>query len=227
MPLDRSDRPATGNFSQPAQGLALSRGSSASQDTPTTKRKRHTLGLPPGSVRALLALMVVAVTVVTLARKQELSTFWSETLLIALAHYFTSRKSMDLSPRARALLEKEGILQDDGHPLHLPKNSIRGVIVFAFVSLAFYLSMTSAWTMTSGSMIAMIFAYLTGIMGKNMFRDDETSEPNWAWEDSKAIITLLALGLIATGHLTGNNANIPTFLENVTLGLVLFYLGSR
>lgn len=55
-------------------------------------RARPPLGLPTGSVRALLALLIVAVVIVETIRGHAIDELWSETLLIALAHCFTSRR---------------------------------------------------------------------------------------------------------------------------------------
>jgi len=46
------------------------------------------LGLPTGSVRALLTLIVVSVVITQLSLNREVNPLWTETLLIALAHYF-------------------------------------------------------------------------------------------------------------------------------------------
>ena len=56
------------------------------------------LGLPTGSVRALLTLIVVAVVVTKMVFHRPPDSIWIETLLIALAHYFTSRRFVSLSP---------------------------------------------------------------------------------------------------------------------------------
>ncbi|MFN9035546.1 MAG: hypothetical protein ACK5YO_04580, partial [Planctomyces sp.] len=49
------------------------------------------LGLPNGSVRALLTLMVVGVVIQAVVRGQELDIIWTESLMITLAYYYTSR----------------------------------------------------------------------------------------------------------------------------------------
>jgi hypothetical protein len=51
-------------------------------------------------VRALLTLLIVAVVLVQVARGREVELLWTETLMIALAHYFTSRRFIRLSPDA-------------------------------------------------------------------------------------------------------------------------------
>ena len=91
------------------------------------------LGLPTGSVRALLTLIVVAVVIARTALGRSPDPLWIETLLIALAHYFTSRRFVSLTPAVLQRLEQEGVLEKERHPLYLPKNSIRTIVVGAFV----------------------------------------------------------------------------------------------
>src|SRR5215471_7312168 len=72
---------------------------------------RPPLGLPRGSVRALLTLMIVAVVAVEVARGREFEVLWTETLMIALAHYFTSRRFIHLPVVVLRRLEEDGYLE--------------------------------------------------------------------------------------------------------------------
>ena len=48
--------------------------------------KRHSpLGLPSGSIRALLTFLIVAVVIAQIVRGQQVELLWTETLMIALA----------------------------------------------------------------------------------------------------------------------------------------------
>jgi hypothetical protein len=71
------------------------------------------LGLPTGSVRALLTLIIVAVVVAKYALGQDLDVLWIETLLIALAHYFTTRRFVALPPQVLQRLEQEGVIAQE------------------------------------------------------------------------------------------------------------------
>ena len=75
------------------------------------------LGLPTGSVRALLTLIVVAVVITQLSLDREVNPLWTETLLIALAHYFTSRRFVTLPPDVLKRLEQEGVIENEQQPL--------------------------------------------------------------------------------------------------------------
>jgi hypothetical protein len=74
---------------------------------PAQVTPRPPLGLPSGSVRALLTLLIVAVVVVQVVRGREVEPLWTETLMIALAHYFTSRRFINLAPDVMRRLEAE------------------------------------------------------------------------------------------------------------------------
>ena len=102
-------------------------------------KKRPPLGLPVGSVRALLTLFIIAVVTVSVAKGRELDILWIETLLIALAHYFTSRRFIDLPPDVLKKIKEEGLVENDHHPLFLPRHTIRFLIISAFVGLGVYL----------------------------------------------------------------------------------------
>src|SRR5262245_60505436 len=101
--------------------------------------RRPPLGLPPGSVRALLSLMTVSTVVVQTVRGQKLDVALAEALMIVLASYFATRRVVDLPPEMLAQLEHEGKLPSDRHPLYLPKFSVRIIIILSFVGLAGYL----------------------------------------------------------------------------------------
>src|SRR6266481_1402574 len=103
---------------------------------PTTNRPP--LGLPNGSVRALLTLLVVAVVITQVCRQKDIEPLWTETLMIALAHYFTSRRFIHFTPEVIRRLEAEGHVEVESNPLYLPRHSIRVLILLAFTGLAVY-----------------------------------------------------------------------------------------
>jgi hypothetical protein len=97
---------------------------------------RPPLALPSGSVRAILTLIVVAVVIAELARGHDLDIVWTETVMIALAHYFTSRRFIQLPGEVIQRLKAEGHLDEEAQPLFLPRHTIRAMIFVAFVGLA-------------------------------------------------------------------------------------------
>jgi hypothetical protein len=195
---------------------------------------RPPLGLPAGSVRALLCLLIVAFLVIQTARGVPVDVVWGEALMITLAHYFTTRRFVPLSQELRTKLEERGEIEPDENPLHLPKHSVRVLIIAAFVGLGFYLhSHGRLLESQSLSLLVSVGAYLLGIVVRSVLswcsQRTGVKSPAW-WIDLKAagtlVIVLAAMGLQIAGvkeflHLDASR------LEDFSLGLVLYYFGSR
>lgn len=191
---------------------------------------RPPLGLPPGSVRALLTLLIVAVVIVEVLRANQVPLLWTETLMIALAHYFTSRRFVQLPHDVLRRLEEEGKLEQEAHPLYLPRHSIRAIIVLAFVGLAVYLYRTNRLgDLDALAIVGTVFAYFLGVLLRGALawwnRLQQTVTPAW-WHDAKAAAVLLVLAATAALYFYDPDL-VPLWLRNTTLGLVLFYFGSR
>lgn len=189
------------------------------------------LGLPTGSVRALLTLIVLAVVVSRVSFGRPTDPLWIETLLIALAHYFTSRRFVSLPPAVRDRLEQEGVLPKERHPLYLPRNSIRTIIVGTFVGLGIYLYREpERVTPEAIALLSMVFAYLLGaiVRGISSWFSKRRSLPiTGFWGDLKALIVLGALVTAAVPALLDVGFQLPLLVDRIALGLTLFYFGSR
>jgi hypothetical protein len=192
------------------------------------------LGLPSGSIRALLTIFVMGFIIRQTALNQKVGLLWSETLMIVLAHYFTSRRFVELPRELKEQLEAEGKIPNDHDPLYLPKHSIRGLIVLSFVGLGWYLYQEGRlFTPESLQLLGTVGAYFLGMLFKaikNWFRSGTAVRPaNW-WDDFKALVTLaLVAGTIAV-ELFQLGDQIPVKqeqLESTMLGVILFYFGSR
>ena len=197
----------------------------------STTKARPPLGLPSGSVRALLTLLIVAVVLIQVARGRDVEPLWTETLMIALAHYFTSRRFIRLAPEAIRRLEAEGVVETESHPLYLPRHTIRAVLTFAFLGFAMYLYREERLFQPSAlSLLGVVFAYLLGILARGALnwwtRGRKTRTLQW-WEDLKAAVVLTVLACTATAYLLDRSGLVPHHFRNATLGLVLFYFGSR
>jgi hypothetical protein len=183
-------------------------------------KPRPPLGLPNGSIRALLTLLIVAVVIVQIVRGQEVALLWTETLMIALAHYFTSRRLVNLPPAIIRRLTAEGYMPTEARPLYLPQRSIRAVLVLAFLGLGIYLCRQGRIMDPQAlGILGVVSAYFLGILGR--FRNVPR------WEDLKAAVVLLVLACTAGAYLLDRPDLVPHLLRNITLGLVLFYFGSR
>jgi hypothetical protein len=202
--------------------------------SPTIVGQRHPLGLPPGSVRALLCLIVVSFVVAQTARGIGVAVVWQESLMIMLAHYFTSRRMVALSKDLRSRLEESGEIDREANPLHLPKHSVRVLIIAAFAGLGVYLYRQGRLFETQSlPLLVSVGAYLLGTLAKGalswLARNRQTVPPAW-WIDLKAAVTL-AIVLVTVGLRLGGLESVTGLeaarLEDFSLGLVLFYFGSR
>lgn len=189
------------------------------------------LGMPTGSVRALLTLIIVAVVVTKMGLHRHLDPIWTETLLIALAHYFTSRRFVSLSPEVMRRLEDDGSIDRERHPLYLPKNTIRFAIIAAFIGLGIHLYRENRLIDENTiAMLSMVFAYLLGsIVGgiANWFNRRRSQPASGTWGDIKALVVLGAMLLIAVVELLDQGPKLNPLVERIALGLTLFYFGSR
>ncbi len=199
-----------------------------------SRLERHPLGLPPGSVRALLCLIVISFVVAQTARGIGVAVVWQESLMIMLAHYFTTRRLVPLSKELRSRLEESGQIDREANPLHLPKHSVRVLIIAAFVGLGVYLYREGRLFETrSLPLLVSVGAYLLGTLAKGtltwLSRNRNTLAPTW-WIDFKASATLaivLVTVALQLGGLTSVAGLETARLEDFSLGLVLFYFGSR
>jgi hypothetical protein len=188
-----------------------------------------------------LTLLIVGVVIVETANGVELGEFWTETLLIALAHYFSSRRLVELPKSVIARLQTEGHLEEEAQPLYLPRHSIRGLIFAAFIGLAVYLHHEgrlirlgeSAWGLPHvnvSSPILVVFVYFLGVLTKPIagwwVRLRGRAAGAW-WGDLKAAVVLIVLAASAIAHLAGQAGKVPDAWDHFALGLVLFYFGSR
>lgn len=178
------------------------------------------LGLPRGSIRAILTLLIVAVVISQLVRGREVELLWTETLMIAMAHYFASRRFIRLPPEVIQRLVDEGYIELEARPLYLPSYSIRVILIAAFASVAVYLLLHRRILEPQAlSILGVVFAYFCG----NIVRVRAVR----GWEDIKALVVVGVLALAAAAYLLDFGAWVPRPLQAATLGFVLFYFGSR
>ena len=191
------------------------------------------LGLPTGSVRALLTLTCVAVVVVNTARGREVDLFWIEALLITMAHYFTSRRFVSLPPATIKQLESDGILERESQPLFLPRGSIRALIIAAFVGLGVYLYQNHRDRLTEPSVITLlglVSAYFFGSLVRactGLLRRIRSEPPSRFWADARALVVLAVVAAVAVPEFVDAAGNWDPRVRHVALGLMLFYFGSR
>ena len=193
--------------------------------------RRSPLGLPSGSIRALLTLVIVAVVAAEVARGRAVATLWTETLMIALAHYFSTRRFIQLPADAARRLEEEGLLEREANPLYIPRHSIRTIVVATFMGLAVYLYQQGRLFEPGAlSILGTVSAYFIGVIvrGASMWwTKGRTTLVSHRWDDAKAVVVMAVMAVTAGAFLLDRHDLIPVPARHATLGLVLFYFGSR
>ncbi len=193
------------------------------------------LGMPTGSVRALLTLILVSVVITRLARIDVVPSvedpLWVETLLIALSHYFTARRFVELPPDALRQLEDDGVVERERHPLYLPRNSIRIIIIGAFGWLAYYLYINHRLHENHAiSLLALMGSFLLGAMVRRIGRwwnRGRAARSSGTLGDLKALTVLIGLLVVAIPEYLGSPEVLHPVIHRVALGMMLFYFGSR
>jgi hypothetical protein len=199
----------------------------------TPAKRRHALGLPAGSIRALLALSVLGLLwALALKYPQKLPPEFVYLLLLKgliLVHYFSAHgKSM-------------GTAVSERHALGLPRGSIRLLLMVGFLGLmAFLWNNATKLDVPEGEKIYRLFALLlggffVGYLVTAMFRDSNGHVPAWL-QDVQAWLALLAtVGLVVLVIVYAvinpslaeqQHLNVEG-IEAGLAGLVGFYFGAR
>ena len=202
---------------------------------PPPVKRRHALGLPAGSVRELLAFMVLGLLWAVAYRTEgpELPLVFVYLLymmILILAHYFAAHGSSIRAPHV-----------SEASPLGLPRGSVRFLLLAGFAGLVFWFfyakreseSLPSASLSLPLIMLSAFFlGYLLSRMSQAVYGENL---PPWlldveAWVALIAMIGLCALVLL---HLFINR-NVaeelrldPSVLETIVAAMVGFYFGAR
>jgi hypothetical protein len=160
----------------------------------TTTPRRHALGLPAGSIRALLGLSVLGLLwVLALKDPQKLPpefVYLMFLMLMILTHYFTAHG------------KTQGKAVSSRHALGLPRGSIRLLLMGGFIGLvAFLWKNTAKFDPLEGDklfqLIALLLAgFFVGYLLSGVFRTSSGELPSWL-QDVQAWLALLAvIGLV-------------------------------
>jgi hypothetical protein len=121
-------------------------------------RRLHALGLPEGSVRALLAILICATIwgLLLLRPDREVPDYLRDLLFIIMGHYFAAR-------RRASEVEEPG-----PPPLYLPRGSVRLVLVAGFIAVAVVLlrrgQLTSIGQHPGAVTLILVAGFLLGVV---------------------------------------------------------------
>jgi hypothetical protein len=210
---------------------------------PVPRPQRHALGLPAGSIRALLALGVLGLLWMIVLRPGQVVdghevpakiplvfVYLNMLMILVLVHYFTAHgKSIGPQVSRRS-------------PLGLPRGCVRFVLIAGYLGLAYFLYKThpefeAAPTAEYAMPMALLLSgYLLGhIISGALTRLGGGVPPAW-YQDFEAWVALLAvigLGIIVIVRLL-INTTLPMedrldiqLLETILAAIVGFYFGAR
>lgn len=201
-------------------------------------RKVHALGLPGGSVRALLALIVFATIWALLALKPDRAVppYLRDLLFIILGHYFATRRRSGAD-------DPDGVVSGPP-PLFLPKGTIRFVSILGFLGVAILLQrrgdLLPIGRNPASVTLVLVGGFLFGVIMAQVWawlREGGLRPPRFV-EDVRALIALAAAVVLVVlvwdtylGDLGPNLAAVRRLehiqLEEVLAAVVGFYFGSR
>ncbi len=187
-------------------------------------RQEAALGLPHGSVRALLALTITAGIWIWLLYRPDAAvpTCLRDLMFIIMGYYFA----------ARARAEPAG----GPPPLYLPRGSVRTLLVVGFLCIGAVLFRQHHLASAGRPNAAAVTLILVGgfLLGAVASRVSPRKIPRF-FEDIRAVASLAAGGLLLLlvfGIVSASRLGIEEFLlrhdvEDILAALVGFYFGSR
>jgi hypothetical protein len=203
-----------------------------------TTPSRHALGWPPGSIRALLAIMVVGLVcaMMLIPPRDETATAIPAYLLylmfLMLGHYFAARGS------ARGQTDAW-----NRQPLNLPRGIVRLLLLTALSATCIYRYSTdpegfeaqfkaTAQSLTDYPLLPIIM--LMGFFAGALLRMLIGQQPPAWFQDLEAWLSLIAVLLMAVATLIHlvieislpENLSLPVW-EGILATVVAFYFGER
>jgi hypothetical protein len=207
----------------------------------TVEAPRHALGQPQGSVRALLSLMIVfLVCALMLIPPREadkptpIPAYLIYLMFLVLGHYFAARGHAHTHGQSHVWHQQ---------PLHLPRGSVRVLILVSLMGTCIYRYVTaqaafeSQWLLSVQSlqlypMLPVIV--LIGFFSGALLRMVIGRQPPALWQDLEAWLSLMSVLLMGVGtmiHLIidpslSEPLSLP-FWEGMLSAVVAFYFGER
>jgi hypothetical protein len=197
------------------------------QETQTLDwRKIHALGLPAGSVRALLALGVVGTVCGLIVRDsgKPLPDHLESLLFVVIGHYFAARGQAAVDPA------------NGPPPLFLPRGSVRLLLVAALITVGVIVFRQDGILALRGLFtLILVFAFLLGLLLARITRwiARRRSTPSRWFSDLQALVGLLAVGALAVQLFVGVFPGPEALgvgrigVEQGLAGLIGFYFGAR
>jgi hypothetical protein len=187
----------------------------------------YPLGLPAGSVRAVVALTVVGVFAWLTLHNKPVGIYLIEAMLIVLAYYFTARQHLPLPPLSTGTT----IAPPKSNPLWLPRHTIRFfILLMLFFTVGIVWIRGDFFQSEAFDNLFLVFIYLAGVIVHH-FRERRGIRPLSIWQRGwlhlKALLVIFACITIWIAALTRGLDDLPEGMSYLLLGWILFYFGSR
>ena len=203
---------------------AISPGSAMKQSIehgtkPTEKPVTPPLGLPPGSVRALLMIMLTMTVWYLVVLERIVPEYLADTAFLAIVFYFGERSV------------SEGTSTTRRQPLFMPRGVVRGAVVVGFFIIYAYQWLSGRQIPPFLTSIVDILAgYTAGVAVSLAIRaSSRNAKPGIlsAFGHARALFTLLGVGILCAIAITGRDAMVPPVFLTILDLMVAFYFGSR
>ncbi|HKZ64436.1 MAG TPA: hypothetical protein VJ400_08335 [Thermoplasmata archaeon] len=189
---------------------------------------RPPLGLPTGSVRAVLALILCATMWYLVYRGEVVPELLASAVLLVVAFYFGVRSTASPLP-AVAPGQAPGVPQ----PLYLPRGAVRTILLIGFLAIIVYLWIGARAIPPEFLLILQVLAsYLVGftvsVAVNRRIQKGLGPMRGVAWvRNLLAIIALAVTGIVCISILFGFPEFVPADAEKALTWVVAFYFGSR
>lgn len=199
---------------------------------PTNSQSFRPLGMPNGSVRAILALTVVIVACQQMLTGGTPSVLLSETLVIVLTHYFAARQNIHIGAKLRAKLKSTGDWPQEEKPLWLPHGTIRSLITAAFlITVIMLIEQERLLDSNVLTLLAPFAAYLLGTLLRQKREEPESGKPrSWFARASLHLSAILVVGSSLILLMLAFNNMLPAindWIASLLLSTILYYFGTR
>jgi len=184
------------------------------------------LGLPPGSVRAVIALLLCGTLWFQVLTGSAIEDILVESALLVVGFYFGVRSGMGppIAPAAT-----EGTKQ----PLFLPRGSIRFVLLLGFFGVIAYMwyrgrGIPEAFTLILEVLASYIIGYAaSAIVARRMKAGKKPSKAVAVFRNANAIAATLLVGYLCGTLIFNWPRYFPEHAKNALAWIVAYYFGSR
>ncbi len=185
---------------------------------------RKPLGLPPGSVRALLLLGLVARAVLDLRATGNIANWLLAAIVMSAAAYFSGRSAAN---KGTPGVPDEPVRRT--HPLGLPAGTVRTLFLLGAAYGAWLFFQEWRPGKADTAVLWILGAFGVGVLARFLLTRAQRppdAGTHWVWH-LQALTVLLALGGLIAIAATGKSADVPAWVEPVLAAGSVYYFATR